>query len=105
MTEDDYEQRFATVYNRYFRAVLRYALAPVSTEQAKDVVAETFLIVRRRLGSPPPEPAAWLFGVARKVIAGHLRAACQLSMPLAWTLIVVGRCGGVMRQSGRTFSA
>lgn len=74
MTEDDYEQRFVAVYHRHFRAVLRYALARVSPEQAKDVVAETFLIVWRRLGELPPEPAAWLFGVARKVIAGQLRA-------------------------------
>lgn len=73
MTEDD-EQQFMTVYNRHFRAVLRYALARVNPELAKDVAAETFLIVWRRLDELPSEPAAWLFGVARKVIAGQLRS-------------------------------
>jgi len=72
MTADD-ERQFMTVYNHHFRAVLRYALARVSPEQAKDVAAETFLIAWRRLNELPAEPAAWLFGVARKVIAGQLR--------------------------------
>lgn len=73
MTEDD-ERQFITLYNRHFRAVLRYALARVNPEQAKDVAAETFLIAWRRLDELPVEPAAWLFGVARKVIAGQLRS-------------------------------
>jgi len=71
MTDD--EQRFVAVYDRHFRPVLRYALARVRSEQAKDVVAETFLIAWRRLDELPAEPAGWLFGVARKVIAGQLR--------------------------------
>jgi RNA polymerase sigma-70 factor (ECF subfamily) len=37
------------------------------------VAAETFLIAWRRLQEVPDEPAAWLFGVARKVVAGQLR--------------------------------
>ena len=78
MTEDR-ERQFVTVYNRHFRAVLRYALARVGPEQAKDVVAETFLIAWRRLGELPAEPAAWLFGVARKVIAGQLRTDARQS--------------------------
>jgi RNA polymerase sigma-70 factor, ECF subfamily len=76
MTEDD-EQRFVAVYNRLFRPVLRYALARVGPEQARDVVAETFLIAWRRFGELPAEPAAWLFGIARKVIAGQLRTSAR----------------------------
>ena len=41
----------------------------------KDVAAETFLIAWRRLPEVPDDPVPWLFGVARKVIAGHLRSA------------------------------
>lgn len=38
------------------------------------MVAETFAIVWRRLDSvPEAEPAAWLFGTARKVLAGRRR--------------------------------
>jgi RNA polymerase sigma-70 factor (ECF subfamily) len=45
----------------------------VGPERAKDVAAETFLIAWRRLEDVPREPAPWLLGVARKVIAGQLR--------------------------------
>jgi RNA polymerase sigma-70 factor (ECF subfamily) len=71
---DSNQERFELLYRQHFRAVLRYALARLEPERAKDVTAETFLIAWRRLGDVPSEPAAWLFGVARKVIASQLRA-------------------------------
>jgi DNA-directed RNA polymerase specialized sigma24 family protein len=40
----DVTGRFEELYRRHFRAVLRYALARVEPESAKDVAAETFLI-------------------------------------------------------------
>jgi RNA polymerase sigma-70 factor, ECF subfamily len=43
-------------------------------ERAKDVAAETFLVAWRRLDDVPAEPRLWLFGVARKVIAGQFRS-------------------------------
>lgn len=75
---DEDKRRFEELYDRYFQPVLTYALARVKPEQAKDVVAETFLIAWRRLGDVPEDPAPWLFGVARKVIAGQLRADSRL---------------------------
>jgi RNA polymerase sigma-70 factor (ECF subfamily) len=89
MTDDD-ERLFMAVYNRHFRAVLGYALARVGPEQAKDVAAETFLIAWRRLAEIPAEPAGWLFGIARKVIAGQLRkdgrqGALRVRLALAGT--------------------
>jgi RNA polymerase sigma-70 factor (ECF subfamily) len=66
--------RFEVLYRRHFQSILRYALARLEPERARDVTAETFLIAWRRLSEVPPEPAAWLFGVARKVIAGQVRA-------------------------------
>jgi RNA polymerase sigma-70 factor (ECF subfamily) len=71
---DRNQERFELLYRQHFRAVLRYALARLEPERAKDVTAETFLIAWRRLEDIPGEPAAWLFGVARKVISGELRA-------------------------------
>jgi RNA polymerase sigma-70 factor, ECF subfamily len=71
---DDEREQFELVYRQNFRAVLRYALARVEPEAARDAAAETFLIAWRRFGEVPAEPAAWLFGVARKVIAGQLRS-------------------------------
>lgn len=74
MVADDSE-RFELLYRRHFRAVLRYALARLDPERAKGATAETFLIAWRRLDDVPPDPRAWLFGVARKVVAGQLRSA------------------------------
>lgn len=66
-------ERFELLYRQHFRPVLRYALARLEPERAKDATAETFLIAWRRLSDVPADPAAWLFGVARKVVAGQLR--------------------------------
>jgi RNA polymerase sigma-70 factor (ECF subfamily) len=71
---DDAAERFELLYRQHFRAVLRYTLARVEPESAKDATAETFLIAWRRLPDVPDNPAPWLFGVARKVIAGQLRS-------------------------------
>lgn len=44
---DDATRRFEMLYRQHFRAVLRYALARLEPESAKDVTAETFLIAWR----------------------------------------------------------
>src|SRR5579875_1037709 len=69
----DDRERFERIYRENFRAVLRFAALRIDRERAKDVAAETFLVAWRRLDDVPPEPRAWLLGVARKVIAGQYR--------------------------------
>ena len=71
---DDASSRFEALYRQHFRAVLRYALARLEPESARDVTAETFLIAWRRLPDVPDDAAPWLFGVARKVISGQIRS-------------------------------
>jgi RNA polymerase sigma-70 factor, ECF subfamily len=75
--KDDATGRFEVLYRQHFRAVLRYALARLEPESAKDAAAETFLIAWRRLPEVPADPVPWLFGVARKVIAGQLRSSAR----------------------------
>jgi RNA polymerase sigma-70 factor (ECF subfamily) len=70
----DDRERFERLYRENFRAVLRFAASRIDPERAKDVAAETFLVAWRRLDDVPPEPRAWLLGVARKVIAGQFRS-------------------------------
>jgi RNA polymerase sigma factor (sigma-70 family) len=70
---DEDSERFEALYRQHFRGVLGYALARLEPERAKDACAETFLVAWRRLGDVPAEPAAWLYGVARKVVAEQLR--------------------------------
>lgn len=73
MANRDSEQ-FEALYREPFRGVLGYALARLPPEQAKDAAAETFLVAWRRLDELPPDPTGWLFGVARKAVAGQWRA-------------------------------
>jgi RNA polymerase sigma-70 factor, ECF subfamily len=68
------EERFEELYRGHRDQVLAYALRRSSPGAAQDVVAETFAIAWRRLDAvPDAEPAAWLFGTARKVLAGRRR--------------------------------
>ena len=68
--------RFRRVYAETFEPLLAYSLRRVTQrEDAADVVAETFLTAWRRLDQAPDGPAvrAWLYGVAHRVLANHLR--------------------------------
>ena len=70
-------ERFEQLYRENFRLVLRFALARIDPERAKDVVAETFLVAWRRLDDVPDEPRLWLLGVARRVIGGQFRSEAR----------------------------
>ncbi len=68
-------RRFRSIYDRHAGPVTAYALRRCGADEAADVVAETFVVVWRRLAEVPPEPDTrpWLFGVARRVVANHAR--------------------------------
>lgn len=70
------EDTFRRLYMANFTAILDYALRRVNgPDDAKDLVAETFLVAwRRRDEMPQGEQARlWLYGVARRVLANHHR--------------------------------
>ena len=60
------ERRFNRLYERHFDAVRAYAWRRDSS-LADEIVAETFLVVWRRLDDVPADPLPWLIGVARQV--------------------------------------
>jgi RNA polymerase sigma-70 factor (ECF subfamily) len=62
------------MYREHRGRVLAYALRRVPKEDAKDVVAETFLVAWRRLEQVPAEPVPWFLSVARNVISTKLRS-------------------------------
>jgi RNA polymerase sigma-70 factor (ECF subfamily) len=69
--------RYGRLYRDQGRAILAYALRRVeSSEDAADVVAETFLVAWRRLDEVPVGDGGrlWLYAVARRVIANLHRA-------------------------------
>lgn len=78
---DQRERRFCSLYQEHYRSVQAYAIRRVeSPADVADVVADVFTIAWRRLARIPEPPAErlWLYGVARRVIAGKLRSARRL---------------------------
>ncbi|MEU8614363.1 sigma-70 family RNA polymerase sigma factor [Actinoplanes sp. NPDC048791] len=67
---------FERLYRACYEDLLRYALRRTGQpETAADVVADTFLVAWRRFDDlPPGNGRAWLFGVARNVLANQYRA-------------------------------
>jgi len=71
------EARFNAVFSRHYPAVFGYAARRLGRDEAGDAAAEVFTVAWRRLDRVPPEPEVlpWLYGVARRVLANHERAA------------------------------
>lgn len=61
-------ERFARLYDRYYRNILRYALQHAEQGSAEDVASEVFLIAWRQLPDVPEPPLPWLLGVARNLL-------------------------------------
>lgn len=74
---DDPLERFADVYDLYYRNVLRYALQHAERGTAEDVASETFLIAWRRFPAIPEPPLPWLLGVARNLLRKQAGASVR----------------------------
>lgn len=73
---DEQRQSFDRLYAANCDPLLGYALRRTrNSDDAADVVAETFLVAWRRLDDVPPGEQArlWLYGVARRVMANQRR--------------------------------
>lgn len=80
-SRDHREQRFSALYRQHYRSVWAYAVRRVECDaDAADVVADVFTVAWRRLPEVPGPPAdlLWLYGVARRVVAGKRRSARRL---------------------------
>ena len=72
------ENRFCQIYDQHYGQVQAYAVRRLDVRaDVADVVAEVFTTAWRRLDDipPPPEARLWLYGVARRVLAGHHRSS------------------------------
>jgi Sigma-70 region 2 len=74
---DDPLERFAGIYDQYYRNVLRYSLQHAEQGTAEDVASETFLIAWRRLPAIPDPPLPWLLGVARNLLRKQVGAGLR----------------------------
>jgi RNA polymerase sigma-70 factor (ECF subfamily) len=67
------EQAFDRVWRDEMPRIMTYATRHVGFTDAHDVAAETFTIAWRRWDDLTDPPFPWLLGVARNVIANHVR--------------------------------
>jgi RNA polymerase sigma factor (sigma-70 family) len=69
-------ERFELLYRELYAPISGYVMRrSESTEDAAEVIAETFVVLWRRLDACPDGEDArpWLFGVARRVLANQRR--------------------------------
>jgi RNA polymerase sigma factor (sigma-70 family) len=71
-------EQFERLFAEHGRKVFAYA-ARRAPERADDVVAETFAVAWRRFDDLPPDVEPWLYGVARRVLAGQWRSQSRQS--------------------------
>jgi RNA polymerase sigma-70 factor (ECF subfamily) len=79
---DAAESRFTDLYGAHYRKVLGYLLRRIDcASTAQDLTEEVFLVAWRKLDAVPPGPEAeyWLYAVARKTLAAHVRKSANRS--------------------------
>jgi RNA polymerase sigma-70 factor (ECF subfamily) len=74
---EDRRARFERLWQQYAPAVAAYARRRAPADVVDDAVADTFLVVWRRLDRVPNDPLPWLYGVARLTLANHRRAQAR----------------------------
>jgi RNA polymerase sigma-70 factor (ECF subfamily) len=92
------ESRFRALYLEHYGAIRAYAVRRLaSAEDAGDAVADTFTVAWRRIADvpPPPQDRLWLYGVARRVVAGRQRSLRRGRSLLARLAAIGGQADGV----------
>jgi RNA polymerase sigma-70 factor (ECF subfamily) len=65
--------RLEQVAAEVYEPLQRYLSRRANRDDAADVLADTLLVVWRRLDEVPDEPLPWCYGVARRTLANHRR--------------------------------
>jgi RNA polymerase sigma-70 factor (ECF subfamily) len=69
--------QFDATVAEHRQAVLAYARRRVPSDQADDVVAETFATAWRRREEMPRDALLWLYGIARGIVANDRRSEAR----------------------------
>jgi RNA polymerase sigma-70 factor (ECF subfamily) len=72
---DTRRHRFQLLVSEVYEPIQRYIRRRVDPDAVDDIVSETMLTLWRRLDDVPPNPLPWTYGVARRQVANHHRAA------------------------------
>lgn len=65
--------RFEVIAGEVYEPLQRYLRRRARPDDAADVLADTLLVVWRRLDDVPTEPLPWCIGAARRCLANHRR--------------------------------
>jgi RNA polymerase sigma-70 factor (ECF subfamily) len=87
------ERRFAAFYRRTFTPLVGYAARRCqSTEDAADLVAETYLVAWRRFEAVPEGPAGlwWLYATARRLQANRRRGEARRRAAVTRLAVEIG---------------
>jgi RNA polymerase sigma-70 factor, ECF subfamily len=69
-------ERFERLADEVYEPLQRYARRRVDPDSVDDIVSDTMLTLWRRLDDVPPNARLpWAYGVARRTVANHRRAA------------------------------
>ena len=71
--DHDRRARFERVAGEVYEPLQRYLRRRATADDAADVLADTLLVVWRRLDAVPDEPLPWCYGAARRCLANHRR--------------------------------
>lgn len=75
-SEPSRRERFEALASEVYEPLQRYVRRRVDAHAVDDVVADTMMTLWRRLADVPPNAQLpWAYGVARRQIANHRRAA------------------------------
>jgi RNA polymerase sigma factor (sigma-70 family) len=74
-SSDDPRVRYEALFAEVYEPLQRYVRRRCGSADVDDVVAETLVVVWRRIDQVPAEaPVAWTFGVARRILANQRRS-------------------------------
>lgn len=69
---------FATIFDRHYDIVYRYAAARLGQHDGEEIAAQTFLVALERIDRydlSRPNARPWLFGIATNLVRHHHRSA------------------------------
>ncbi len=70
----DDERKLELLFTDHADEVLTYLRHRTDHDSAQEVLIEVFVVAWRKLDQVPVEPRGWLYAVARRVLANHVRS-------------------------------
>jgi RNA polymerase sigma factor (sigma-70 family) len=102
---DDDRRRFTELFEQHYAKIAMFAHRRITSDEADDIVAQTFLTAWRHLESLPEDPLPWLYRAARNAIANARRGALRRQRLIHRVLHNVGSEVDAAASDGAVWSA